>query len=112
MTWNCDLIAPYNKQKGNQVSHSNIKTIKHFKVNLQTMEFFSETLNKKFRLRVAVKTSRTIVKCGGFDEFLLSRPASKPGNGRSACKILTPLALKIRREVKNRKEILEAKASK
>ena len=102
MTWRCDLLAEYSKQKGNMVSHSNRKKIKHFKTNLQTMEFFSDALNKSFRLRVAVKTNRTIVKCGGFDEFLLSRPASEAGNGRSACKILTPLALKIRRAVKKK----------
>ena len=104
MTWNCDLIAPYNKLKGNKVSHSNIKTIRHFKTNLQTMEFYSETLDKKIRLRVAVKTNRTIVKCGGLDEFLLSRPASPAGNRRAASKILTPLALKLRREIKKKKE--------
>ena len=103
MTWGCDLIAAYTKLKGNMVSHSNRKKIRHFKTNLQTMEFFSETLQKKFSFRVAVKTNRTIVKCGGFDEFLLSRPASEPGNKRSACKRLTPLALKIRREVKKKK---------
>lgn len=102
MTWKCDLLAEYSKQKGNMVSHSNRKKIKHFKTNLQTMEFFSEALNTNFRLKVAVKTNRTIVKCGGFDEFLLSRPASETYNRRSACKILTPLALKIRRAVKKK----------
>jgi large subunit ribosomal protein L28 len=102
MTWRCDLLSEYSKQKGNMVSHSNRKKIKHFKANLQTMEFFSDALNKSFRLRVAVKTNRTIVKCGSFDEFLMSRPASEPGNGRSASKILSPLGLKIRRAVKKK----------
>ena len=106
MSRRCDLIAAFGKQKGNQVSHSNRKMIKHFKPNLQTMEFHSETLNQKFRLKVSVKTNRTIVKYGGLDEFLLSRPASKPGSGRAACKILTPLALKIRRAVKKKKAVV------
>lgn len=105
MTWNCDLIAPFNKQKGNMVSHSNRKQIKHFKTNLQSMEFFSETLQQKFRLRIAVKTNRTIVKCGGFDEFLISRPGCKPGTGMAKSNILTPFALKLRREIKKKKEI-------
>ena len=112
MAWNCDLIAPFNKQKGNQVSHSNIKTIKHFKVNLQQMEFFSETLQKKFRLRVAVKTARTVRKCGGFDEFLLTRPGCTPGNRMAKSNILTEFALKTRREIKKKLESNSIKETK
>jgi large subunit ribosomal protein L28 len=102
MARRCDLIAAFGKQKGNQVSHSNRKTIKHFLPNLQQMEFFSVSLNKKFKLKVCTKTNRSIVKCGGFDEFLLSRPASKPGSNRAASKCLTELALKIRRAIKKK----------
>ena len=100
MARRCDLIARHGKQKGNQVSHSNRKMIKHFKPNLQTITYFSVALQKKFTLKVSVKTNRTVVKCGGFDEFLLSRPASKPGSNRAASKCLTEVALKIRRQVK------------
>jgi large subunit ribosomal protein L28 len=111
MSRRCDLIAAFGKQKGNQVSHSNRKMIKHFKPNLQSMEFYSETLNQKFRLKVSVKTNRTIVKYGGLDEFLLSRPASKPGSNRAACKILTPLGLKIRRAVKKKKDMIASQVT-
>jgi large subunit ribosomal protein L28 len=100
MSRRCDLISKHGKLKGNQVSHSNRKTIKHFLPNLQNMEFFSEVLQKKFKFKVSVKTSRTIIKCGGLDEFLLSRPASKPGNRRAASKCLTDLGLKIRKKIK------------
>lgn len=102
MARRCNLIAAYGKQKGNQVSHSNRKTIKHFLPNLQQMEFFSVILNKKFKLKVCTKTNRSIVKCGGFDEFLLSRPGSKPGSNRAASKCLTELGLKIRRAIKKK----------
>ena len=105
MARRCDLIAKFGKQKGNQVSHSNRKTIKHFLPNLQKMEFFSDVLKKKFKLKICTKTSRTITKCGSFDEFLLSRPGSKPGNGRAASKCLTEFALRIRRQIK--KELLK-----
>jgi large subunit ribosomal protein L28 len=104
MTWQCDLIAPFNKLKGNMVSHSNRKKIRHFKTNLQQMTLYSDVLKKSFSLKIAVKTNRTIVKHGSLDEFLLSRPASKPGNGRDASKILTPLGLKIRKMIKKELE--------
>lgn len=100
MSRKCDLLERHGKLKGNKVSHSNRKTIRHFLPNLHNMEFFSQILQKKFKLKVSVKTSRTIIKCGGFDEFLLSRPASKPGNGRSSSKVLSAVGLKIRRKIK------------
>lgn len=99
MARRCDLISKFGKLKGNKVSHSNRKTIRHFLPNLQSMEFFSETLQKKFKLKISVKTSRTILKCGGFDEFLLSRPGLA-GKGTAASKCLTEFALKIRRKIK------------
>jgi large subunit ribosomal protein L28 len=103
MTWKCDLIESFSKQKGNKVSHSNRKKIKHFKTNLQQMVFFSETLQKKFSLKVAVKTNRTIVKCGGFDEFLLSRPGCPAGSNMARSNILTAFGLKLRRMIKKKK---------
>jgi large subunit ribosomal protein L28 len=105
MARRCDLISKHGKLKGNKVSHSKRKTIRHFLPNLQNMEFSSDILQKKFKLKISVKTSRTILKCGGLDNFLLSRPASKPGNGRAASKCLTDFALKIRRKIK--KEMLK-----
>lgn len=108
MARRCDLISKYGKLKGNKVSHSNRKAIKHFLPNLQNMEFFSETLNKKFKLKISVKTSRTIAKCGGFDNFLLTRPGSKPGKNRAASKCLTDFALKVRRKIKKEIAIKQA----
>lgn len=99
MSRKCDLISKHGKLKGNRVSHSNRKTIRHFLPNLQNMEFFSEILNKKFKLKVSVKTSRTITKCGGFDNFLLTRPGFA-GKNTAASKCLSGFALKIRRKIK------------
>ena len=39
-------------------------------VNLNSVTLFSESLKRKFRLRIASSTLRTIDKHGGLDQFL------------------------------------------
>ena len=56
---------------GNKVSHSNIKTKRSFKVNLQKYSLFSEALNKTVPLKIAVSTLRSIEHNGGLDAYLL-----------------------------------------
>lgn len=75
---------------GHNVSHSNIKTNRPFKVNIQEKTFKSDILNKSFSLKISTKGIRTIYKHGSMDAFLLSAKAHN----------LTPEALQIRRKIK------------
>jgi len=75
---------------GHNVSHSNIKTNRNFKVNIQDKSFKSDILNTNFPVRISTRGLRTIYKHGSLDAFLLSAKANN----------LTPEALKIRRKIK------------
>lgn len=75
---------------GHSVSHSNIKTNRSFKVNIQEKSFKSETLNKEFSLKISTRGIRTIYKHGSLDSFLVT---TKSHN-------LTEEALKIKRRIK------------
>ncbi len=83
---------------GHKVSHSNIKTKRTFRVNLQTLSFFSDALNSSVRLSVATSTIRTIEKNGGLDAYLLN----------SASKNLSDEAKILRKRIR---KTLEKKAS-
>jgi large subunit ribosomal protein L28 len=74
---------------GHNVSHSNIKTNRSFKVNIQEKSFKSDVLNVEFSLKLSTRGLRTIYKHGSLDAFLLSAKAHN----------LTEEALKIRRRV-------------
>lgn len=75
--------------KGHKVSHSQIKTNRVFKPNLQNVSFYSQALKKSLSIRVATNTLRTIDKNGGLDSFLLNEKNSK----------LSPLAKKIKKQI-------------
>ena len=60
----------------NLVSHSNVKTKKWMKPNIQKRRLFSEALNSFVTLRIANSTVRTIDHVGGFDRFILRQPSS------------------------------------
>ena len=74
---------------GHNVSHSNIKTAKTFKTNIQTKTFHSEILGKDLNVRISVRGIRTIYKHGTVDNFLST---TKSGN-------LTSEALKLKRKI-------------
>lgn len=57
---------------GNKVSHSNRKSRRTFRPNLQNITLSSDILGQKFSLRVAANTIRTVDINGGLDAFLLS----------------------------------------
>ncbi len=59
------------------VSHSNRRTKRTFKPNLQTLKFHSEILNRDFTLKISTRGLRTITKHGGLDEYLMSKGNSK-----------------------------------
>lgn len=73
----------------NKISHSNIKTKSRTLPNVQIKKFYSQSLKKHFRLKVAAATIRSIDKYGGFDYFLIR---TKDIN-------LTPPALKLKRQL-------------
>lgn len=77
-------------QFGRSVSHSNIKTNRMFKVNIQQKFLKSDILNIEFSVKISTRGLRTIYKHGSLDAFLLS---AKSHN-------LTDEALKIKRKVK------------
>ncbi|OEY87115.1 50S ribosomal protein L28 [Wolbachia pipientis] len=85
----CELT---NRRKavGNKVSHSNRKTKRTFCLNLHKVTLYSHILNKKFRLRIAARTLRTIDYKGDLDAFLLNTRTIK----------LSEKAQKIKRELK------------
>jgi len=75
---------------GHKVSHSNIKTLRSFKVNVQNVSLRSDILGRDFNMRIATTTLRSIDHNGGLDGYLLNTSASK----------LSPEAAKLRRKIK------------
>ncbi len=59
-------------QSGHKVSHSNIKTKRKFRPNLQQISSFSDVLGRSVSLRVTAATLRTIDHNGGLDSYLLT----------------------------------------
>lgn len=60
----------------NLVSHSNVKTKKWMKPNIQKRRLFSEALNCFVTLRIANSTVRTIDHAGGFDRYIIRQPSN------------------------------------
>ncbi len=93
----CELTGKKAVSK-NLVSHSNIKTKSRALPNVHSKKFYSLSLKRSFRLKVATHACRCIDKIGGIDIFLL----------RQAKTSLSPFALKLRRSLeknlKNRKK--------
>ena len=76
MTKACDLSGK-KVQFGNNVSKANNKTRRKFNVNLQSVTFKSDILNKNIRFYVATSSIRTVSKFGGIDEFLTQTKSKK-----------------------------------
>lgn len=89
MSRTCELT---NRKKsfGNKVSHSNRKTKRPFLLNLCKVTLTSNILDKKFKLRIATRTLRTIDYKGDLDAFLLNTRTIK----------LSEKAQKIKRRLK------------
>lgn len=58
-------------------------------VNLNSVTLFSESLKRKFRMRIASSTLRTIDKHGGLDKYL----------NKTSSRSLTDKALKIKKQI-------------
>lgn len=59
----CQLTGK-TSMKGNKVSHSNIKTIRRFNVNLQKKKFYIPEVDKWVTLKVSTDAMRSIDKLG------------------------------------------------
>jgi large subunit ribosomal protein L28 len=99
MSWRCDLTGK-GPLVGHKVSHSNIKTKRRFMPNLRNVTLVSETLDRKFRVRVSANALRTIDHRGGLDGFLLKAKDNK----------LSPTMLEVKRQVV-KKQAVTAQAS-
>ena len=58
-------------------------------VNLNSVTLFSESLKRKFRMRIASSTLRTIDKQGGLDQYL----------NKTSTRSLTDKAIKIKKQI-------------
>ncbi|MBF8247054.1 MAG: 50S ribosomal protein L28 [Rickettsia sp.] len=76
MSRKCQLSGVSN-MSGNNVSHSNRKTKRKFKVNVKHVSFWSNIERKHYNLKISTKTLRTIDKLGGFDNYILSLSSFK-----------------------------------
>lgn len=87
MSARCDLTGK-GLVIGNKVSHSQRKTKKAFKVNLQKVSLNSDALGK-VSLKLAVSTLRSVDHNGGLDKYLL-----KTSNGK-----LTDKGKKLKKKI-------------
>ncbi len=70
MSRRCELTGKA-VMSGHHVSHSNIKSKRVFKPNLQETSLLSESLGQSFRLRVSTRAIRSVEHRGGLDAFLV-----------------------------------------
>jgi len=63
----CDLLGKTPNRQANVVTFSNKKIKKVQHVNLQSKRFFSESLDRKVKLRLSTKGIKTVNKMGGID---------------------------------------------
>ena len=97
MSRRCELSGKA-VQVGHKVSHSNIKTKVRFLPNLRNVTLISDTLGRRFKLRVSANALKTVDHRGGLDAFLL-----KAGNEN-----LSPKALKLKRSIAKKVEAQKA----
>ena len=66
----CELTGK-GRQVGNNVSHANNKTKRTFLPNLQNVTLMSDSLGRRFRVRISTNALKTVDHRGGLDAFLL-----------------------------------------
>ena len=89
MSRRCELTG-VGPMVGHNVSHSNIKTKRRFLPSLSDITLQSESLGQGFRLKITNAALRTLDFKGGLDIVLMN----------SRDDVLSPRALKIKRQVK------------
>lgn len=92
MSRTCEIMG-VKAQTGHSVpvnrSQTGVRTNRTFQPNIQKVSFASDKLGD-IRLRVAVKTLRSVEHNGGIDKFLLKTANTK----------LTPTAIKLKTKIK------------
>ena len=99
MSRRCELTG-VGPMVGHNVSHSNIKTKRRFLPSLSDITLQSEALGQGFRLKITNAALRTLDFKGGLDEVLMN----------SRDEVLSPRALKIKRQVKAKLSAAPAQA--
>jgi len=89
MSRRCELTG-VGPMVGHNVSHSNIKTKRRFLPSLADVSLASEALGQTFKLKITNAALRTLDFKGGLDAVLMN----------SRDEVLSPKALKIKRQVK------------
>ena len=89
MSRRCELTG-VGPMVGNNVSHANNKTKRRFLPSLADISLQSDALGQSFRLKVTNAALRTLDFKGGLDTVLVN----------SRDEVLSPRALKIKRQVK------------
>ena len=99
MTRRCELTG-VGPMVGNNVSHSNIKTKRRFLPALAPVTLQSESLGQNFKLKISNAALRTIDFRGGLDSFLI----------KAKDEVLSPRALKIKKQLKAKAKEAQAAA--
>ena len=89
MSRRCELTG-VGPMIGHHVSHSNVKTKRRFLPSLAHTALRSESLGQSFRLKISNAALRTLDFRGGLDVYLTG----------ARDEVLSPRALKIKRQVK------------
>ncbi len=100
MSRRCELTG-VGPMVGHNVSHSNIKTKRRFLPSLAEVALQSESLGQTFRLKITNAALRTLDFRGGLDPVLMN----------SRDDVLSPRALKIKRQVKAKLAISPAETA-
>jgi large subunit ribosomal protein L28 len=62
---------------GNKISHSNRKSTKEFRPNIQSISFYSDALEGVISLNASTSSIRDVEHNGGIDNYLLTSRDSK-----------------------------------
>jgi large subunit ribosomal protein L28 len=89
MSRRCELTG-VGPMVGHNVSHSNIKTKRRFLPALSPATLQSDVLGQSFKLRITNAALRTLDFRGGLDSFMV----------KAKDEVLSPRALKIKRQIK------------
>ena len=100
MSRRCELSGKA-VQTGNTVSHANNKTRRRFLPNLNQVTLMSDALKQSVHLRVSSHALRSVEVRGGLDAYLMKARDS----------VLSPKALKLKRQVAKRLDAAAATAS-
>ncbi len=90
MSTRCDLLIDAIPRTGNNVSHSNAKTSRIFRLNIKSYSFYSLTLGTYISLSLCRRAARALLKSPNIDSFLLKQKAKK----------LTKYGLSLRKKAK------------